>query len=79
MRSNSEKIDGGRWQCNICLKITVHGGNMKQHFVTHHFQTEVDCPCTYCGRIFKNKNSLASHMSQNHKEERNQLRSGAWS
>ena len=56
VRSNSEKIEGGRWQCNICLKVTAHGGNMKQHFVTHHFQTEVDCPCTFCGRNFKNKN-----------------------
>ena len=77
VRSNSEKIEGGRWQCNICLKVTAHGGNMKQHFVTHHFQTEVDCPCTFCGRNFKNKNSLASHISQNHKEERNHIKS--WS
>ena len=78
MRANSDKIEGGRWQCNICLKITAHGGNMKQHFISHHYEAVTESPCPFCGRTFKNKNSLASHVSQNHKEEKSRLKSGQW-
>ena len=72
LRSNSQKIDGGRWMCSLCDKITSHAGNMKQHFITHHYRDESDTSCSYCGRTFKNKNSLASHVSQSHKGLRQQ-------
>ena len=67
LRSNSHKIDGGRWQCQLCDKITTHAGNMRQHFITHHYQDETVLTCSYCGKTFKNKNSLSSHVSQTHK------------
>ena len=73
MRSNTHKIEAGRVQCDICFKITAHAGNMKQHFVTHHYQEEAALPCQYCGRHFKNKNSLSSHISQSHKGPKSHL------
>jgi len=70
MRSNSEKIEGGRWKCLICSKVTQHRGNLRQHFVSNHFTVETNLPCQYCGRNFKNENSLNSHVSQSHRLDR---------
>ena len=71
IKSNTYKLEGGRVQCNICDKVTSHGGNMKQHFQTHHFQ-EDSIPCHLCGKHFKNKNSLSSHVYNSHKRVRSE-------
>jgi len=63
---NSAKLPGSRsLQCLICQKVTLHIGNMKQHFEVHHYHRSYKC-CV-CEKIFKTKNSLDVHKkTQNH-------------
>jgi hypothetical protein len=37
-----------------------------QHFITHHISQE-RIQCATCGNSFKNKNSLAAHVSSKHR------------
>jgi len=57
---NSTKVPGTRsLQCLICQKVTIHIGNMKQHFEVHHYHRSYKC--NVCFRNFKTKNSLDVH------------------
>lgn len=57
---NSSKVPGTRsLQCLICQKVTIHIGNMKQHFEVHHYHRSYKC--NVCQRNFKTKNSLDVH------------------
>ena len=50
-------------QCLLCNKITLHVGNMKQHFEVHHYHRSYKCEV--CLKNFKTKNCLAVH-KKNH-------------
>jgi len=57
---NSSKVPGTRsLQCHLCQKVTIHIGNMKQHFEVHHYHRSYKC--NICQRNFKTKNSLDVH------------------
>jgi uncharacterized C2H2 Zn-finger protein len=60
------RLADGRCQCRLCDKVTTHIGNMRQHFITHHISQE-RIRCRQCGNSFKNKNSLAAHVSSKHR------------
>ena len=70
LRTHSVKIEGGKVQCRLCGKVTAHSGNMRQHFIIHHVQEDVELSCPYCEagvNKFKNRNSLNCHISQKHR------------
>jgi len=57
---------------------------MKKHFASQHWGGENNIakgpqlgpwPCQFCGRTYKSKNSLSSHVSMNHRAEKQQQRS----
>ena len=57
---NTSKLPGGKGiQCLLCSKVTIHAGNMKQHFEVHHYQRTYRCEV--CQKFFKTKNSLDCH------------------
>ena len=57
---NTSKLPGGKGiQCLLCTKVTIHAGNMKQHFEVHHYQRTYKCEI--CQKLFKTKNSLDCH------------------
>ena len=61
MKTNSTRIEGGRWSCFLCGKLTTHIGNMRQHFETHHCGTQVQYNCDICGKECRTRNALACH------------------
>jgi len=57
---NSSKVPGTKSiQCLLCSKVTLHVGNMKQHFEVHHYHRSYTCDV--CMKNFKTKNCLAVH------------------
>ena len=58
---NTQKHTGGAKsiQCLLCSKVTIHVGNMKQHFEVHHFRRFYKCPV--CHRDCKTRNCLSVH------------------
>jgi len=58
----------GTWQCKVCGK-SIQGrqakGNMKQHVETH--IEGISHTCTTCGKTYKNRNSLHTHISMKHR------------
>ena len=61
----------GDYICQHCGYHNQHKQNMQKHVETH-----IAGPghiCKYCSRKFKTTNSLNTHISNKHREERNQL------
>ena len=61
MQANATLIEGGKWSCFLCGKITSHIGNMRQHFETYHYKTSDTYCCKLCGKECPTKNALACH------------------
>jgi len=61
MQANATLIEGGKWSCFLCGKITSHIGNMRQHFETYHYKTSNTYSCKLCGKECPTKNALACH------------------
>ena len=60
--------DDGSWNCKVCGKIVTGRqakGNMKQHAETH--LEGIQHTCTTCGKTYKNRNSLHTHISMKHR------------
>merc|ERR1711874_659904 len=60
MKSNSCRIENGKWRCSLCGKVTSHIGNNRQHFETHHY-VALQYKCDICGRECRTRNALACH------------------
>ena len=57
---NTSRVPGTtNIQCHFCSKITIHVGNMKQHFDSNHYHG--DYKCDTCQKNFKTKKSLLKH------------------
>jgi hypothetical protein len=61
MQANATLVEGGKWSCFLCGKITSHIGNMRQHFETYHYKTSDSYSCKLCGKQCPTKNALACH------------------
>jgi len=62
-----KQLEGG-YQCVECGYTNIKKSNMKKHVETH-----VETPgyqCAFCYKQFKTKNSLNTHTSNNHREEK---------
>jgi len=61
------QVDGG-FLCTACGYCNNLKYNMKKHVETH-IETPA-YPCKYCSKEFKTKNSLNTHTSIHHRDER---------
>ena len=57
---NMEKNIDGIYSCKICGKTNTHKTKMKLHIETH--MEGVSFPCNICGKEFRSRNSLQSHI-----------------
>ena len=65
-----QKNPEGGYICTACGHINNSKKDLKKHVETH-----VDTPgypCNFCGKHFKTRNSLNTHLSTKHREERKQ-------
>jgi len=61
------QLDGGKgFMCIVCNKVSSQKTNLKKHILSMHTE---DAPqnCSFCGKQFKNKNTLQNHVSLNHR------------
>merc|ERR1712020_22775 len=66
--------DDGSWVCRVCGKTQAGRqarGNMKQHVETH--IEGIQHTCTTCGKTYKNRNSLHTHISMKHRDSLNEV------
>jgi len=58
--------DGTGFMCLVCNKISSHKTNLKKHVQCMHTEDKPQ-NCSFCGKQFKNKNTLQNHVSLNHR------------
>ena len=71
IESMYEKQPDGGFACLSCGYFNRLKQNMQKHVETH-----IDTPgylCNYCFKHFKTKNSLNTHTSQKHRQEKKQI------
>jgi len=58
--------DGKGFMCLLCNKVSSQKTNLKKHIQCMHTE---DTPqdCSYCGKQFKNRNTLQNHVSLHHR------------
>merc|ERR1712142_285589 len=65
-----QKHPEGGYLCTACGHINISKKDLRRHVETH-----IDTPgypCNFCGKQFKTRNSLNTHQSTKHREERKQ-------
>ena len=71
------RLPEGAFVCHVCGYSNNTKQNMKKHVETH-IETP-GYPCAFCQKHFKTRNSLNTHVSTHHREERkNQLNLSFW-
>ena len=68
IESMYQKQPDGGFACMMCGYFNKLKQNMQKHVETH-----IDTPgylCSFCFKHFKTKNSLNTHTSQKHREEK---------
>jgi len=58
--------DGRGFMCLICHKVASQKPNLKKHIECMHTEDEPQ-HCSFCGKRFKNKNTLQNHISLHHR------------
>ena len=54
--------------CNTCGKKSKHA-NIRDHIEAKHLDG-ILVPCNFCEKMFKSRNSKATHISVNHKDKK---------
>jgi len=54
-----QKIENGKWQCNVCMKIQKSKNHAKEHAEIH--IEGMSYPCDYCGKICRTTGALRHH------------------
>jgi len=62
----SKLEDGAGYLCLVCHKVVVQKGNLKKHISSMHIGDQPR-DCNFCGKRFKNMNSLQNHISLSHR------------
>ena len=65
-----QKHTEGGYVCTACGYTNNAKKDLKRHVETH-IETP-GYPCNFCGKQFKTRNSLNTHLSTKHREERKQ-------
>jgi len=61
------QLEGGDgFMCLICSKVSSTKGNLKKHVESMHTEDQPQ-NCKFCGKKFKNKNTLQNHVSLHHR------------
>lgn len=60
---------GKMFKCVVCSKLSKLKHHIKNHVEIH--VAGLSYTCSYCGKPFKSKNSLTSHVSRWHRQEKN--------
>ena len=55
------KGDTGQWGCLKCRKVFARKYVASRHYISHHMVTAPET-CSFCKKMYKNKNSLTSHL-----------------
>jgi hypothetical protein len=61
-----EKNTDGKWECNSCEKSPQKKSHMREHIETNHIDGVSD-PCSLCGKSFRSRHSLSTHIFRFHK------------
>ena len=67
INSMMQKLDVGRYSCNVCGNIQKFRCNMARHIEHNHIEGILH-PCKMCVGSFKSRSSLATHVSRKHKK-----------
>jgi len=63
------QLEGGSgFMCLLCNKVSSTKGNLKKHVESMHTEDEPQ-NCKYCGKNFKNRNTLQNHVSLRHRNQ----------
>ena len=64
--------DSGKWMCLQCGKVDIRDKTAaKNHAESHLSSRLTSLPCHFCQKVFKSRNSLASHHSRKHGSKQN--------
>ena len=64
--------DSGKWMCLQCGKVDIRDKTAaKNHAESHLSSWLTSLPCHFCQKVFKSRNSLASHHSRKHGSKQN--------
>ena len=55
--------------CSLCGKVSRDLYNAKDHLEAKHFPSESGYNCEFCGKTYKSKGSLTSHVSLMHRNK----------
>ena len=59
---DATSLDGQpEFKCLLCGRVGKKRSNMKRHMILSHTRPTNDC-CKYCGKVFKHKYYLDSHI-----------------
>ena len=59
-----EKVASEVYKCLLCDKVSKKSIDIKRHVETH--LEGLSYPCQQCGKTFRSKNSLSSHVPHKH-------------
>ena len=57
----------GSYACGSCGKTSAQKTDLMKHIISKHVVAQA-IACQFCGKKYKNQNSLQVHISQNHRE-----------
>jgi len=60
--------EGNGFMCLLCSKVSSTKGNLKKHVESMHTEDQPQ-KCKFCGKNFKNKNTLQNHVSLHHRNQ----------
>ncbi|KAF4521382.1 hypothetical protein B566_EDAN019001 [Ephemera danica] len=61
------------WPCPYCVKVFSTKHNLLRHKKNLHGEDAVPTQCQFCARVYKNKDTLRTHIFQNHRDEQEYL------
>ena len=62
IRENLFRVEGGKWQCKICKKVSRDLHNAKEHVEVH--IEGISFPCQNCDKTLRSRNALRTHKAR---------------
>ena len=60
--------EGSHLSCGVCGKTSSSKKDLVRHIISKHVAAPAVF-CQFCGKQYKNQNSLQVHISQNHRDQ----------
>jgi len=63
-------VEHGRrvWTCDLCAKCCNRKGNLREHIMAVHMDTEASCPYADCGQVCRSGPALRMHIKRKHEQ-----------